>query len=676
MSIKKLLVLGFSATIGLSLLIGVMGYNSASHSTEHIEELIYQDVALREQALEITKSLLLHRRYEKDIFLNVDNSQKQNVYLQKLTKISNETRKQISTIEELSSKIPHLTPEQRSLITNFSSSYSHYFNGVQQVASQVINSNISAVEANKLMKPYKAPMHEMEEALDKLGTLSHDLLLKEGEESLELLHSSERMIIGGCAVSVLLGILIAIVIFRAVNTPLEELTSFANKIADGDLNAKTTNTFSGEMKVLHDAIDRMIIELKNKLGFAEGVLNAIPTPCGIVGADFNMRWLNQQLCDLLEKKGTPKDFIGVRSGELYWDDKNKETLSDVAIKERKPMHVTCERPVPSGKTLFIDATTTPVYDLDNNILGSVSFWYDLTELNTQQKTIEEQNERISRAAQEASAIAQQVAGEAGQLEVQINQTTQGAALQSERMGETATAVEQMNATTLEVASNAARAAEEADLAQSTAANGAELVRKVVQSTEEVHQFAEDMRGTITELGTQADSIGNIINVINDIADQTNLLALNAAIEAARAGEAGRGFAVVADEVRKLAEKTMQATNEVESVVHGIQNSSKSTLTQMEKVASHIGQNTELTLEAGTALNQIVEASTQATDRVRSIATASEEQSAASEQIARASDEVNALTQEAAQGMVEAADAVAALANLSQKLEAVMSDIQQ
>lgn len=676
MSIKKLLLLGFSAAIGLSLLIGVMGYNSAQKSTAQIEELVNYDMAFREQALELKNALLMHRRFEKDIFLNIGNPQKQQKYLQKLHRVSDETRKQITTLTKLSSGVVELSLQQRTLIKTFSSSYAQYINGVHKVADKAIGANISAVDANKLMIPYKAPIHEMEESLNTLGSLSHKILIDEGKESLSVMQQSENMIIIACIVAIALGLAIAFFVFRSINKPLEELTFFANKIADGDLNAKNSSSFSGEILVLYTAIDRMVHELKEKLGFAQGVLNAIPTPCGIVGSDFNMRWLNQQLCTLLEKPGKPDDYIGVRSGELYWDDKNRATLSDQAIKEGKPRHVTCERPLASGKTLVIDATTTPVYDLDDNILGSVSFWYDLTELNHQQKVIEEQNHRISRAAQEASSIAEQVAHEAGQLESQINQTTQGASIQSERISETATAVEQMNATTLEVASNAARAAEEADLAQSTASDGANLVHNVVKSTEEVQQYAEEMRGTISELGTQADSIGNIINVINDIADQTNLLALNAAIEAARAGEAGRGFAVVADEVRKLAEKTMQATNEVESVVNGIQQSSRSTLTQMERVANHIEQNTELTMDAGTALEQIVEAGTQTADRVRSIATASEEQSAASEQIARASDEVNTLTQEAAQGMIEAANAVTALAALSHKLDAVMREIQQ
>ena len=676
MSIKKLLIFGFSIAIVLSLLTGLIGFNSAVNTTEQLDVLVHKDMGLRELALEMQVSLLMHRRYEKDIFLNIGNVQKQQKYLQKLDGATASMRDAIAKIQALTKKIPEIPSQDRNAVNTFNLSYDKYINGFKQLAQRAMTENITPGEANKLMKPFKEHLYTMSDTLDRLGKISHEILIDASNKTLAQVYDAEKYIIIACLFSLISGILTAFFIFRSINTPVTTLIDLANQVASGNLNASTDKKLTGEMAELYGALSKMVQELKSKLGFAEGVLNAIPTPCGIVAPDFTMSWVNQELCDLLEKEGTPDSYKGVRSGELYWDDKDKETLSDKAIKQQKRLHTTCERPLNSGRTLFVDVTTTPVYDLNGGIIGSVSFWYDLTSLNDQKKFIEEQNCRISNAAQEASRIADQVAIESGQLETQINQTSQGAMIQSERMGETATAVEQMNATTLEVASNAAQAAQDADTAQQIAADGAKIVSNVVQTTEEVQKYAHDMRETIMELGTQAQAIGGIINVINDIADQTNLLALNAAIEAARAGEAGRGFAVVADEVRKLAEKTMQATNEVETVVRGIQNSSDSTLDQMEKVASHIGRNTELTMNAGTALEQIVEAGTQTADRVRSIATASEEQSAASEQIARASDEVNSLTQEAAQGMTEAAQAVAALAALSQKLEEVMRDIQQ
>jgi len=182
---------------------------------------------------------------------------------------------------------------------------------------------------------------------------------------------------------------------------------------------------------------------------------------------------------------------------------------------------------------------------------------------------------------------------------------------------------------------------------------------------------EDMSG----LGKQAEGIGQILNVISDIADQTNLLALNAAIEAARAGEAGRGFAVVADEVRKLAEKTMNATKEVGQAVGDIQQSARKNIGNVEKAVRTIEEATGLANTSGQALRNIVRLVDLAADQVRSIATASEEQSAASEEINRAISEVNAIARETAQAMQESSLAVNELAQQAIALKRLIGDMQ-
>jgi methyl-accepting chemotaxis protein len=420
----------------------------------------------------------------------------------------------------------------------------------------------------------------------------------------------------------------------------------------------------------------MVAELKNKLGFSEGVLNGIPMPCSIIGSDFNVLWVNQELCTFIAKSGTPESYVGVRSGEFFYKDKNVETISDKAIRTEQPIQTEVEYTHPSGKKLYVYASVTPFYDMDGTLLGSVAFWHDITEIRESQATIVRQNERIADTAAQAYSIADQDSSASEELSAQVEECRSGASIQAERISESAIAIEQMNSTTLEVARNASDAAETAENAKTIAEEGAGVVTEVISSAEEVHSHTERMQSTLSELSTQADGIGNIINVINDIADQTNLLALNAAIEAARAGEAGKGFAVVADEVRKLAEKTMNATKEVASVVQGIQSSSASTLTYMNEVASLIEGPTAHTQPAGTALEQIVDTVLGASDKVRSIATAAEEQSAAAEQISGASGEVNRLADESAQALTESAHAVLELSRLAQSLKTLIDDLQQ
>lgn len=202
------------------------------------------------------------------------------------------------------------------------------------------------------------------------------------------------------------------------------------------------------------------------------------------------------------------------------------------------------------------------------------------------------------AAQQLEGIVEIVSSASTQLSAQVEESERGTAITAERLGETATAMEEMNATVLEVARSAGSAASVSTDAKLKAEQGSKVVENVISCIGTVEQQAGQLKADMAQLGQQAESIGAIMNVISDIADQTNLLALNAAIEAARAGEAGRGFAVVADEVRKLAEKTMQATVEVGNAIRGVQNSADKNVRNVDASVVSIAEATRLAREAG------------------------------------------------------------------------------
>jgi methyl-accepting chemotaxis protein len=252
----------------------------------------------------------------------------------------------------------------------------------------------------------------------------------------------------------------------------------------------------------------------------------------------------------------------------------------------------------------------------------------------------------------------------------------GASDQKRRLAETATAMEEMNATVLEVARNASLAAENADATQQKAQLGSEVVTKVVRSISQVQEITTNLKSNMTDLDRQAESIGKILNVINDIADQTNLLALNAAIEAARAGEAGRGFAVVADEVRKLAEKTINATKEVDESIHAIQETTRMNVSATDRVVEMVNDSTTLADDSGNALQEILSISVSTADQVRSIATAAEEQSAASEEITRTIEDMDSLAGSIATGMHESAVAQDELAELALRLKQLIDTMKR
>ncbi len=272
------------------------------------------------------------------------------------------------------------------------------------------------------------------------------------------------------------------------------------------------------------------------------------------------------------------------------------------------------------------------------------------------------------AAGELEGVVEIATSASGELSAQIEHSSRGSEEQSSRVSETATAMEEMNATVLEVAKNASQAAESTAQARDKAQDGAGIVGQVVTGISEVQKQAIALKEDMSALGKQSEAIGQIMNVISDIADQTNLLALNAAIEAARAGEAGRGFAVVADEVRKLAEKTMTATKEVGDAIQGIQNGTRKNIDSVDSTAKMIEEATVLAKKSGDTLSEIVQMVDSAADQVRSIATASEEQSAASEEISRSIEQVASISSETAQAMGEAALAVAELSRQTQVLQ--------
>ena len=246
------------------------------------------------------------------------------------------------------------------------------------------------------------------------------------------------------------------------------------------------------------------------------------------------------------------------------------------------------------------------------------------------------------------------------LRQEARDVTAGAQEQTTCIDDTAAAVSVMVDSTVEVAKSAEQAASAAEEARRRAADGATVVDESVAAIGKVSALAASLKINMADLGRQAESIGQVMTVISDIADQTNLLALNAAIEAARAGEAGRGFAVVADEVRKLAEKTMTATAEVGKVIQAIQNGTFENIRHMDQAVNAVDDATALAGQSRAALGQIVALSGDASAQVGSIAKASDDQVAASERIQTAIERIRDLSGRTTDGMVRSGATIEAL----------------
>ena len=503
-------------------------------------------------------------------------------------------------------------------------------------------------------------------------------------------------------IAIVVGSILTFLILMPLLRGLKSGVEYADKIAKGDLSGTLKVQSKDELGRLADALRAIPEALKGVIGEYQGleenigagridargdvgrfsgeyaqlirgtnsildnltlIIDKIPAPTILLDKEFKVLYM------IATAQGvSTSDYKGKSCGEVFKRDdygSPNDALRKAATTGKPASAETVARP--QETPMDISYTSIPVLDKQGGISFILQLVTDLTAVKATQRTILE-------VASQAMDISNRVAASSEELSAQVEQVSQGTERQRQRVYSTATAMEEMNTTVLEVARNAGQASEESEQAKEKAMQGAELVNKVIAAIGEVHKVARDVQVNTEELGAQAEAIGTIMNVISDIADQTNLLALNAAIEAARAGEAGRGFAVVADEVRKLAEKTMTATVEVGSSIKQIQSSTAANVDRVGLAAKGVAEATELASESGNALNEIVNFVGRTTELISGIATAAEEQSATSEEITRSVGEISDIAAETSQGMGESSSAVQDLSAMAQNLRVLLDKL--
>ena len=265
-----------------------------------------------------------------------------------------------------------------------------------------------------------------------------------------------------------------------------------------------------------------------------------------------------------------------------------------------------------------------------------------------------------------------ISGTANVLDSATKQMTAGVEQAAFQANSVATASEEMSTTSSEIANNCVTAAKSSEKASNAATTGESIINGIVAVMNRINGIVNASAKIIVSLGEKSDQIGEVINLIGDIADQTNLLALNAAIEAARAGEHGRGFAVVADEVRKLAEKTTEATRRIGNDIKGMQSETKQAVSSMEGGVKEVGIGAEEAKKSGDALRDILKQINTVTVEIGQIAVASEQQTATTNEIAGNIQRISEAMREASKNVGENASAASQMAKLSVEMQKIVA----
>jgi methyl-accepting chemotaxis protein len=273
--------------------------------------------------------------------------------------------------------------------------------------------------------------------------------------------------------------------------------------------------------------------------------------------------------------------------------------------------------------------------------------------------------RVAQATDDVATGSSRIAAASTQFSAGIDE-------QSKQVNQIVAAVSELSASVGEVSQQAESVSGSAQQSGLLAGQGDEAVKKTISDIDGIRQSVQSVADIVTDLGRRGEEIGQIVSVINDIAEQTNLLALNAAIEAARAGEHGRGFAVVADEVRKLADRTTKATEEIGRSISLIRDQTTKAVGGIENGVKTVAAGTERARAAGGNMKSIVQNASQTAELVARIAAASREQGTATEQIGRSTESVSRVVQENAKGATESATAAEELSKKSAHLRELVS----
>ncbi len=487
-----------------------------------------------------------------------------------------------------------------------------------------------------------------------------------------------------------------------ISKSVTQLAIAASKMEEGDYSIQLESDSTDELGKLATTFNALAEKIEMQIKY----LDNLPTPVLIIDKEFNVKYMNRTGAEVVKK--SQSECATEKCYNLF----KTEHCNTPECRLRQAMEQRATRSGetiarPHGKDIHILYTGTPAINRAGELVGALEFIADISPAKETQNYLErttnvllqqmnkfaegdltvnvvpeKENDAIGRLfkgfnqsvqnirtiVESVSEAVEATASAGTEISSSAEEMAAGAQEQSSQTTEIAGAVEEMTKTILETSQNSSRSAEAAKSAGNIANEGGKVVDQTIEGMNRIAEVVKKSAETVHALGKGSDQIGEIVQVINDIADQTNLLALNAAIEAARAGEQGRGFAVVADEVRKLAERTTKATKEIAMMIKQIQHDTGGAVESMNRGTEEVEKGKELADKAGKSLREIIVGVEQVVDLSMQVAAASEEQSSAAEQISKNIEAISNVTHESAAGIQQIAGSAEDLSRLTVNLQ--------
>lgn len=620
MIVRNRLILGFGIVVLLLLSVSVAGYKGLSSVSDISEEALNIDLKLTELATDAKTASLNLRRYEKDRFLNIGDSAKEADYKSKWDTTVDSLTKILSALDTYVK-----TEEDKKTLNLMREGLKAYQNGFNNVLKQLEDGKIKTPqEANLALIPFKDAIRQLESEGEAIADRSRKKMSNDAVNISAYFDRTSYIIFGISFTALVLSIIISYILSKSIVDPINQIISLFNQIGMGDYSARVQAEGKDEIAKMSETLNAML----------DNVLSLIQSQ---------------------EEK------------ELLQVEKNRiEEEKKLIEKEKEQVEVEKEGIQTSLQVLLEEIGDVARGDLTKqakvteDVTGAIAdaFNFMIAQLRNVIKNVQATTSRVSKAATEIKTTAEHLA--------------EGSESQASQIIDTSAAVEEMATSIKHVSENAVLSATVSEQARTNAKQGAEVVRKTISGMNNIRQQVQETAKRIKRLGESSQEIGEIVQLISDIADRTSILALNASIQAAMAGDAGRGFGVVAAEVERLAERSAQATKRIETLIKSVQSETKEAISSMESTTREVVLGSELANEAGKSLSEIEVVSNRLAELMQSISMAAKQQARGSESINSSMNTISDITQQTASGTKQAASSIKELSKLAEDLRSSVS----